>query len=155
MWTVAEYDASVGWAMERELLNIQWHNSFWNFSYLDILCLDISCLDIWYFHVAEHLRRFLFDMLSALQINTFYQIPILVLPNISEKEVEFRPLAWSKKTIIEKNDYFIVILRNLFLWYEIRCLALTFRCNICWINLIEYPEQLISLLWLFVTSTLS
>ena len=49
------------------------------------------------------MRRFLFDMLSALQINTFYQIPILVLPNISEKEVEFRPLAWSKKTIFEKK----------------------------------------------------
>ena len=42
-----------------------------------------------FFSFSEHLRGFLFDMLSALQtINKFYQIPILVLPNISEKEVE-------------------------------------------------------------------
>ena len=57
-----------------------------------------------FFSFSEHFRRFLFEMLLALQnINTFYQIPILVLPNVIEKEVEFRPLAWSKKTIFEKN----------------------------------------------------
>ena len=50
-----------------------------------------------FFSFSEHFRRFLFEMLLALQnINTFYQIPILVLPNVSEKEVEFRPLAWLK-----------------------------------------------------------
>ena len=58
-----------------------------------------------FFSFSEHFRRFLFEMLLALQnINTFYQIPILVLPNVIEKEVEFRPLAWSKKTIVKINE---------------------------------------------------